>query len=93
MKSVSVNGFDMSYVEHGEGPPVVFVHGSLNDHRAWGDIPAIIGTDHRALTLNLRYCGTAAWPDGGEHYSIQTHADMEGLSGNTYAMAVVCAGR
>jgi pimeloyl-ACP methyl ester carboxylesterase len=75
MKSVSVNGFDMHYVEHGEGPPVVFVHGSLSDHRAWGKIPVIMGNDHRTLAPDLRYCGIADWPDSGERYSIQTHAD------------------
>lgn len=33
MPSLNVNRYDMSSVERGAGEPLVFVHGSLNDHR------------------------------------------------------------
>ena len=31
MQSLPVNGFDMAYLDVGQGPPLVCVHGSLSD--------------------------------------------------------------
>jgi pimeloyl-ACP methyl ester carboxylesterase len=33
--SIRINGFDLSYVMHGRGTRVVFVHGAISDHRLW----------------------------------------------------------
>ena len=30
-----VNGYDMAYLEVGEGTPLVCVHGTLGDFRVW----------------------------------------------------------
>ena len=36
MQTLHVNGYDMAYLEVGQtGPPLVCVHGSLNDFRIW----------------------------------------------------------
>ena len=32
VKRVSANGTELSYVEAGQGEPVIFVHGGLQDH-------------------------------------------------------------
>lgn len=34
-KSVSANGTEFAYVEMGQGEPVIFVHGGLQDYRMW----------------------------------------------------------
>lgn len=75
LKTVRVNRFDMPYVDIGEGEPVVFVHGSISDHRCWNEHVSIVGRSHRAIAIDLRYFGTAAWTDDGENYSMQTHAN------------------
>lgn len=75
LKSVRVNGYDMRHVETGEGEPVVFVHGTISDHRVWDEHLPVIGQSYRAIAPDLRYWGTAPWPDEGGNYSIQTHAD------------------
>ena len=39
MQTLHVNGYDMAYLDVGEAgktPPLVCVHGSLNDFRVWG---------------------------------------------------------
>jgi len=43
MQTLHVNGYDMAYLDVGEGPPLVCVHGSLCDFRTWGggDRPAL----------------------------------------------------
>ena len=33
MQTLSVNGYDMAYLEVGQGPPLVCVHGTLGDFR------------------------------------------------------------
>src|SRR6266536_275616 len=35
IKRVSANGTDFAYVEIGQGEPVIFVHGGLQDYRMW----------------------------------------------------------
>ena len=35
LRKVAINGYEMAYVEHGEGEAVLLVHGVLLDHRAW----------------------------------------------------------
>ena len=35
MQTLPVNGYDMAYLDVGEGPPLVCVHGSLCDFRIW----------------------------------------------------------
>ena len=38
MQTLSVNGYDMAYLEVGQGPPLVCVHGSLGDFRTWSAV-------------------------------------------------------
>jgi pimeloyl-ACP methyl ester carboxylesterase len=74
MKSVNVNGFDMTYVEQGEGDAVIFLHGTLSDHRAWDGMLPAVPQGCRALAPDLRYNGTADWPGDGSDYGVETHA-------------------
>ena len=73
--SINVNGLDMRYADQGEGDAVVFLHGTVNDHRAWNEHLPIVARSHRAIAPDLRYNGKADWPEEGGDYSIQTHAD------------------
>jgi pimeloyl-ACP methyl ester carboxylesterase len=75
LRSITLNGADIRYVEVGAGEPVVLIHGAISDHRTWQPHREELGRHVRAIMPDLRYCGTGAWADAGEHYSIQTHAD------------------
>jgi pimeloyl-ACP methyl ester carboxylesterase len=75
VKQVSVNGVTLVYQEQGDGAPVVFVHGCCTDYRAWDAQRPAIAPHYRFIGLNMRYFGTAPWPDDGSKYSHQTHAD------------------
>lgn len=75
-----VEGTPIRYVEAGEGPPVVFVHGGGGDHRIWNGQRNAVAQGHRFIALDQRYFGTAPWPDDGVHFSLDTHAaDLAGF--------------
>jgi pimeloyl-ACP methyl ester carboxylesterase len=77
MPEIRVNGVDLSYVDQGAGAPVVFVHGAWMDVRYWEPQREVVAAKYRFIAYNLRYHGTAPWPDDGEHYSTATHvADL-----------------
>ncbi len=58
-KILSVNGYDVAYIEKGEGTPLVFVHGSLLDFRYWlGDVD-VLADVVRAIALSRRH----HWPN------------------------------
>jgi pimeloyl-ACP methyl ester carboxylesterase len=63
------------YQEQGDGAPVVFVHGCCTDYRAWDAQRQAIAPHYRFIGLNMRYFGTAPWPDDGSKYGHQTDAD------------------
>jgi pimeloyl-ACP methyl ester carboxylesterase len=75
LRSISLNGIEVRYVEVGAGEPVVLIHGAISDHRTWQPHREELGRHVRAIMPDLRYCGAGAWTDDGEHYSVQTHAD------------------
>ena len=35
VKRISANGTELAYVEVGQGEPVIFIHGGLQDYRMW----------------------------------------------------------
>jgi pimeloyl-ACP methyl ester carboxylesterase len=64
----------LPYIDRGNGPSVLLVHGSNVDCRIWDDHAAIIGSRHRVVAPTQRYFGLLPWPDDGRDFSIQTHA-------------------
>lgn len=72
---IDISGFKMRFVQSGTGESVVFVHGALVDHRSWNEHIHNVGQTYKAIAMDLRYCGSAEWPDDGGNFSIQTHAD------------------
>src|SRR5882724_7875580 len=69
VKRVSANGTEFSYVEAGQGEPVIFVHGGLQDYRMWAEhLPKFAGR-HRAIAYSRRNnfpndVGVDGMPDG-----------------------------
>jgi pimeloyl-ACP methyl ester carboxylesterase len=54
VKRVSANGTELSYVETGQGEPVIFVHGGLQDYRMWAEhLPKFAGR-YRAIAYSRR---------------------------------------
>lgn len=59
MAEMNVNNYHFKYVENGTGEPVVFVHGSVSDYRAWDRQMEEFGRYHHAIAYSRRY----HWPN------------------------------
>jgi pimeloyl-ACP methyl ester carboxylesterase len=75
MQTLRVNGYDMAYLEAGDGPPLVCVHGSLCDFRNWGSVLGPLSTKHRVIAVSLRHFFPDHWHGVGDTYSIAQHVD------------------
>jgi pimeloyl-ACP methyl ester carboxylesterase len=75
MQSLNVNGYDMVYLDVGQGPPLVCVHGSLNDFRIWGCAIGPLSKKHRVICVSLRHFFPEKWDGVGDTYSIAQHVD------------------
>jgi len=78
MQTLHVNGYDMAYLDVGQsngGPPLVCVHGSLNDFRIWGCIIGPLTKAHRVICVSLRHFFPEQWDGVGDTYSIAQHVD------------------
>ena len=70
-----VNGYDMAYIEVGEGSPLVCVHGSLCDFRIWSCVLGPLSGKHRVIAVSLRHFFPEHWDGVGDTYSIAQHVD------------------
>jgi pimeloyl-ACP methyl ester carboxylesterase len=78
MQRFHVNGYDMAYLDVGEAnqrPPLVCVHGSLNDYRIWGSVLGPLSQRHRLICVSLRHFFPEQWDGVGDTYSIRQHVD------------------
>ena len=75
MQTLRVNGYDMSYLEIGDGPPLVCVHGSLCDFRIWSSVLGPLTRKHRVIAPSLRHFFPDHWDGVGDTYSIAQHVD------------------
>lgn len=68
----------MAYLDIGEDrsrPPLVCVHGSLNDFRVWSCVLGPLTQQHRLIAVSLRHFFPARWDGVGDTYSIAQHVD------------------
>lgn len=69
-------GAAFPFVEAGEGEPVLFVHGSFSDYRAWAGVWDDVARGHHAEAYTQRWFGTTEWP-GDKPFSRDVHtADL-----------------
>jgi pimeloyl-ACP methyl ester carboxylesterase len=73
MQTLSVNGYDLAYLEVGEGPPLLCVHGSLCDFRIWSCVLGPLSAKHRVIAVSLRHFFPEQWDGSGDSYSIAQH--------------------
>ena len=79
MQTLRVNEYDMAYIEVGKGqpgaPPLVCVHGSLNDFRIWSCVIGPLSKQHRMICVSLRHFFPEQWDGKSNTYSIAQHVD------------------
>lgn len=76
LKSIAVEGDTLHYLDVGRGDPVVFIHGSIGDYRAWETQIDAFASSYRVIAYSRRY----AWPNSqlladSLDYSAGKHAD------------------
>lgn len=60
---------DLSYEDHGSGPPVVLIHGYPLSGRAWDkQLPALLDAGRRVITYDRRGFGKSSQPTSGYDY-------------------------
>jgi len=71
-RTVVLHGHDLSYVDSGSGPAVLFIHGILGSQRQWSRLVDRLDDDHRLVVPDLFGHGESAKPYGD--YSLSAHA-------------------
>lgn len=74
MPTVDVNGVELYYESRGEGPPVVFLHGMVLDHRLWAEFTRPLTDDYEVIVLDRRLHGRSGG-DPNQPPSIDTYVD------------------
>lgn len=79
MKTVRVNDYDMAFLDIGQAaagrPPLVCVHGSLNDYRAWAGVMKPLSAGRRLITPSLRHYFPEHWEGQGGKFTMAQHVD------------------
>lgn len=76
VKRVSANGVELSYVELGQGEPIIFVHGALQDYRMWMEHLPKFASRYRAIAYSRRnYFPNDVSPDGMPDGAADVHGE------------------
>jgi non-heme chloroperoxidase len=76
LKRVSVNGTVLAYVELGQGEPVIFVHGGLQDYRMWlKHLPKFAGRYHAIAYSRRNNYPNVTSPDGMPDGAADVHGE------------------
>ena len=62
--TVVLHGHELSYVDSGSGPAVLFIHGILGSQRQWVHLVDALDDDHRLVVPDLFGHGESAKPFG-----------------------------
>ena len=65
MPFAPINGIELYYETHGEGPAIVFAHGRGGNHMSWWQQVPVFATDYRCITFDHRGWGTSLDTPGG----------------------------
>ena len=75
LKRVNIHGAELTYVEQGDGPMVVLVHGELGDFRTWSAQMSVLSCQYRVVSYSRRYHEPNLLPDGEIDYTYRRHID------------------
>ncbi len=73
MQTLPVNGYDLAYLEVGQGRPLVCVHGTLGDFRTWSAVFGPLSKTRRVISVSLRHFFPEHWDGVGDDYLMSQH--------------------
>jgi pimeloyl-ACP methyl ester carboxylesterase len=75
MHFCTVNGYPLAYVEAGtRAPALLLVHGSINDHRSFGEQVGPLSAYARTIAVSLRHAYPERWDGVGDDFTVEQHA-------------------
>jgi non-heme chloroperoxidase len=74
VKTIAVNGTNVAYLEQGQGPPLVLVHGTMVDYRYWTAQMAPFAERYRVIAVSLRHHYPNASTGDQSDYGPRVHA-------------------
>jgi pimeloyl-ACP methyl ester carboxylesterase len=75
MAKTSIAGTQLEVEEHGQGEPVVLVHGSISDLRTWDALTPLLARRHRVIRYSRRFHWPNAPMGDGDTYRMEQHVD------------------
>jgi pimeloyl-ACP methyl ester carboxylesterase len=78
MENINVNGIQLAYTRHGNGTPLVLVHGFPLDHHLWDEVVPLLEGTFDLILPDLRGFGESSVVDS--FYTMEDYAsDLAGL--------------
>ncbi len=75
-KFVVVQGYNIHYVEAGEGEPLLLIPGAFSTYRHWNRVIPHLSKHYRLLCLDYLGAGDSDKPRSGFGYTIEEQADL-----------------
>ena len=75
-KFISVYGYNLHYVEAGEGEPMLLIPGAFSTYRHWNRIIPYLSEHYKLLCLDYLGVGDSDKPKFGFGYTIEEQADL-----------------
>jgi 3-oxoadipate enol-lactonase len=63
MKKININGIELAYIRHGQGTPLVLLHGYPLDHHIWDEIVPLLEDSFELIIPDLRGFGESTTVD------------------------------
>ena len=61
LKKIEIGGRQLHYVEQGEGQPIIFIHGGLDDYRCWQFQMDYFSKRYRTISYSRRFAYPNKW--------------------------------
>ncbi|MGA2519097.1 MAG: alpha/beta hydrolase [Thermodesulfobacteriota bacterium] len=75
-KFISVEGYNLHYVEAGEGEPILLIPGAFSTYRHWNRVIPYLSEHYKLLCLDYLGVGDSDKPKTGFGYTIEEQADL-----------------
>jgi len=75
-KFIVVQGYNLHYVEAGEGQPILLIPGAFSTYRHWNRVIPYLSKHYRLLCVDYLGVGDSDKPRSGFGYTIEEQADL-----------------
>jgi pimeloyl-ACP methyl ester carboxylesterase len=75
-KFISVQGYNLHYVEAGEGQPILLIPGAFSTYRHWNRVIPYLSQHYKLLCVDYLGVGDSDKPKSGFGYTIEEQADL-----------------